>query len=95
MKIRCLSNSRRGSYEMNINDLTGETIGAAIEVHKALGPGLMESVYEECLCHEFGLRGIHYKRHRALPVKYKGVKLDCGYRIDVLNEDLVILDKAH
>ena len=77
---------------MNINDLTGEIIGVAIEVHKALGPGLMESVYEECLCHEFDLRRIHYKRQQALPVEYKGVKLDCGYRIDLVVEGLVILE---
>jgi len=77
---------------MNINDLTGEIIGAAIEVHKALGPGLMESVYEECLCHEFDLRRIHYKRQQAIPVEYKGVKLDCGYRIDLVVEGLVILE---
>ena len=77
---------------MEINDLTGQIIGAAIEVHKALGPGLLESVYEECLCHEFGLRQIRYKRQQALPVTYKGVRLDCGYRIDLLVEDLVILE---
>lgn len=77
---------------MDITYLTGQVIGAAIEVHKALGPGLLESVYEECLCHEFGLRQIHYKRQQALPVKYKGVKLDCGYRIDILVENLVVLE---
>ncbi len=77
---------------MNIDNLTGRIIGAAIEIHKALGPGLLESAYEECLCHEFGLTQIHYKRQHALPVEYKGVKLDCGYRIDLLVEDLVILE---
>jgi len=92
MKICYLNNFRREFYEMNINDLTGEIIGAAIEVHKALGPGLMESVYEECLCHEFDLRRIHYKRQQAIPVEYKGVKLDCGYRIDLVVEGLVILE---
>ena len=77
---------------MGINDLTGQIIGAAIEVHKALGPGLLESVYEECLCCELDLRKLHYKRQHAIPVQYKGVKLDCGYRIDLLVEDLVILE---
>ena len=77
---------------MDINDLTGQIIGSAIEVHKTLGPGLLESAYEECLCHEFDLRGISYKRQHAVPVQYKGVKLDCGYRIDVLVEDRVILE---
>ena len=77
---------------MDINDLTGQIIGSAIEVHKALGPGLLESVYEECLCHEFNLREIPYKRQHAVPVQYKGAKLDCGYRIDILVDDRVILE---
>ena len=77
---------------MDINYLTGEIIGAAIEVHKALGPGLLESAYEECLSREFGLRQLHFKRQQAIPVEYKGVKLDCGYRIDFSIEDLVILE---
>ena len=77
---------------MEINDLTGQIIGSAIEVHKALGPGLLESVYEECLGHEFDLRGFNYKRQYAIDVAYKGVRLDCGYRIDFLVEDLVILE---
>jgi GxxExxY protein len=66
-------------------------IGAAIEVHRALGPGLLESAYEECLCHEFHLRGLGFQRQVPLPVEYKGVKLDCGYRIDLLVEDAVVL----
>jgi GxxExxY protein len=78
--------------KMDINQLTGQIIGSAIEVHKALGPGLLESVYEKCLCHEFGLRHMHYRNQQELPVEYKGVKLDCGYRIDLLVEDLVILE---
>ncbi len=77
---------------MDINDLTGQLIGAAIEVHKALGPGLLESVYEECLSHELDLRRIQYERQYPIPVKYKGVQLDCGYRIDLLVENLVILE---
>jgi GxxExxY protein len=77
---------------VEINQLTGQIIGAAIEVHKALGPGLLESVYEECLCHEFGLRQMRYSRQQELPVEYKGVKLDCDYRIDLLVEDLIILE---
>ena len=77
---------------MDINDLTGQIIGSAIEVHKALGPGLLESVYEECLGHEFDLREFHYKRQYPITVEYKGVQLDCGYRIDFLVDDLVILE---
>lgn len=75
-----------------LEDLTQEIIGAAIEVHKQLGPGLLESAYEECLCHEFNLRGISFKRQVALPVEYKGLKLDCGYKLDVVVEDGVILE---
>jgi GxxExxY protein len=75
-----------------INELTGNVINAAIEVHKTLGPGLLESVYEECLCHELGLRDIPYKRQQELPIRYKGIKLDCGYRLDVLVADRLILE---
>jgi len=73
-------------------DLTEQVIGAAIEVYRALGPGLLESAYEECLCHEFHLRGISFERQRPLPVEYKGVKLDCGYRLDLTVENKVILE---
>ena len=72
--------------------LTEQIIGAAIEVHRALGPGLLESAYEECLCHEFNLRGISFERQRALPVEFKNIKLDCGYRLDLVVEDKVILE---
>jgi|SRR5208337_4666745 len=65
-------------------DLTKKIIGAAIEVHRALGPGLLESAYEECLCREFNLRGLAFQRQMALPIEYKGVKLDCGYRLDMV-----------
>jgi GxxExxY protein len=75
-----------------LEDLTQEIIGAAIEVHKQLGPGLLESAYEEYLCHEFSLRGIAFKRQVALPVEYKGLKLDCGYKLDLVVEDAVILE---
>jgi len=64
----------------DINQLTGAIIGAAIEVHRILGPGLLESVYEECLCREFSLRGIFFERQKNLPIKYKGLPLDYGYR---------------
>ncbi len=72
--------------------LTKEIIGAAMEVHRGLGPGLLESAYEECLCHEFTLRGISFKRQKPLPIEYKSIKLDCGYRIDIVVEDKVILE---
>jgi GxxExxY protein len=73
-------------------DLTEKIIGAAIEVHRALGPGLLESAYEECLCRELHLRGIPFQRQVPLPVEYKGVKLDCGYRLDLIVQDAVILE---
>ena len=73
-------------------ELTEKIIGAAIEVHRALGPGLLESAYEECLCRELDLRGLKFQRQVPLPVEYKGVKLDCGYRLDLIVEDEVILE---
>ena len=73
-------------------ELTEHVIGAAIEVHKTLGPGLLESAYEECLCHELHLRGISFARQVALPVEYKGVNLDCGYRIDLILEGSLVLE---
>ena len=79
-------------HTVDLNDLTGKIIGAAIDVHKALGPGLLESTYEECLSHEFDLQQINHKGQQALPVECKDVKLDCGYRIDTLVEDLVIIE---
>jgi GxxExxY protein len=63
---------------------TSLIIGAAIEVHRILGPGLLESAYEECLCHELHLRGIGFRRQVELPVEYKGIKLDCGHRVDLI-----------
>ena len=77
---------------MDINELSSKIIGAAIEVHKKLGPGLLESVYEECICHELSLRGISFERQKALPVVYKGKKLDCGYRLDIVVENAIILE---
>jgi GxxExxY protein len=80
------------AIERQENDISGVIIGAAIEVHKYLGPGLLESAYEECLCHELGLKGIDFKRQVPLPLNYKGLKLDCGYRLDLLVEDTVIVE---
>jgi GxxExxY protein len=74
------------------NDITATIIGAAMEVHKALGPGLLESAYEECLAHELTLRAIAFDRQRVLPVMYKGVHLDCGYRLDFLVEQAVVVE---
>ena len=67
-------------------------IGAALEVHKTVGPGLLESVYEECLCQELFLRGIRVRRQVPLPLVYKGVRIRCGYRIDLLVEDRIVVE---
>jgi len=72
--------------------LTGEIRGAAIEVHKEMGPGLLESAYEECLCRELSIRKMSSQRQVPLPVTYKGVKLDCGYRLDIVVEEKVVLE---
>jgi len=77
---------------MDINQLSNKVIGAAIEVHKAIGPGLLESAYEECLCHELNLRGISYERQKPLLLEFKGRKPDCTYRLDVVVEKQVILE---
>ena len=77
---------------MDINKLSSKIIGAAIEVHKTLGPGLLESAYEECICHEFGLRHFSFERQKPLFVVYKGKKLDCGYRLDIVVENTIILE---
>ena len=76
-------------YEKN---LTEKVIGAAIEVHRRLGPGLLESAYEACLCRELELRGLSFERQKPLPLEYKGIGLDCGYRIDIVVENKVILE---
>ncbi len=72
--------------------LTEAIIGAAIEVHRELGPGLLESAYEECFCHELHLRNLNFQRQVELPVAYKGLKLDCGYRLDVVVDNAVIVE---
>ncbi|MFQ5519166.1 MAG: GxxExxY protein [Mariprofundus sp.] len=72
--------------------LSKAIIGAAIEVHRALGPGLLESAYEACLCHELSLKKIGYERQKVINVQYKGVSLDCGYRLDIWVEGSVIIE---
>jgi len=77
---------------MAYSDLTHTIIGAAIEVHRQLGPGLLESAYEECLARELSIRNLAYERQKPIPVVYKGVKLECGYRIDLLVEHRIVLE---
>jgi GxxExxY protein len=77
---------------MDINLITEKIIGCAIEVHKSLGPGLLESAYEECLYYELKNVGLTIERQKAVPVIYKEIKLDCGYRIDLLVENAVVVE---
>lgn len=73
-------------------DLTEKIIGAAIEVHRELGPGLLESAYEESLCYELSCRGLSFRRQVELPVRYKAIRLSCGYIADIIVEELVLLE---
>ncbi|MCC6152035.1 MAG: GxxExxY protein [Planctomycetes bacterium] len=83
---------RKDAETQRINDLSKKVIGFLIEIHRALGPGLLESAYEECLCFELAHAGIPFKKQVSLPVQYKGVRLDCGYRIDIMVDDCLILE---
>jgi len=77
---------------MEFEELSNRVIGCAIEVHRVLGPGLLESAYEQCLAYELGRKSIAFKLQQPLPIRYKSIKLDCGYRVDVLVEDQLILE---
>ena len=77
---------------MTTDKLTEKVIGCAIEVHRALGPGLLESAYEQCLAHEFSLQAVPFRLQVPIPVQYKNIKLECGYRIDVLVNECLILE---
>ena len=74
------------------NQITKNIIGAAIEVHRALGPGLLESAYEACLCKELTLCGIAFKRQLPIAINYKGTQLDCGYKLDLLVEGSIVIE---
>jgi len=76
----------------NLNELTDAIIGAAMEVHRTLGPGLLESTYEMCLCLEPAIRGIPFERQVPIAVEYKGVKLDCGYRADIVVDEMILVE---
>jgi len=73
-------------------DLTGQIIGAAIEVHRELGPGLLESAYQACLAREFSLRNLPFEQEKPLPVEYKGARVDCGYRLDFVVAEKVVVE---
>jgi GxxExxY protein len=84
--------THEGNSSRDFSDLSHKVIGAAIEVHRVLGPGLLEKTYQQCLAHEFNLRGIAFQIENPLPVEYKGFNLDCGYRVDILVENEIILE---
>lgn len=77
---------------MGFDELSNRVIGCGIEVHRELGPGLLESTYEQCLAHELALNGMGFKVQHPQPVEYKGIRLDCGYRIDLLVEDRLLIE---
>ena len=77
---------------MQMNELSSSVIGAVIEVHKALGPGLLESAYVQCLCRELAIRDIPFVREHPLPLRYKGLQLECGYRLDLLVSGLLVVE---
>jgi len=76
----------------SLNDLSSSIIGAAIEVHKTLGPGLLESAYEECLCYDLETRGIAFEHQKPLTITYKNHPIDCAYRIDILVQDAIVIE---
>ncbi len=84
--------AENAEMEEIINSITSSIIGAAVNVHRELGPGLLESTYEACLVHELAQEGIKVERQKALPVVYRGVRLDCGYRIDLLVQGQVVVE---
>jgi len=84
--------NRRDAETLSFNELTERVISACIEIHRTLGPGLLESAYEECLCHELSIGGIAFERQKPLPVHYKEVNLDCGYRLDLIVEQKLIVE---
>jgi GxxExxY protein len=82
----------RDTETQRLNLITEKVIGASIEVHKGLGPGLLESAYERCLCYELSMAGLKFERQVALPLVYKDVKLECGYIMDLVVEDILVIE---
>jgi len=89
--VECRSGVLKGSHLIH-GELTGQVIAAAVDVHKELGPGLLESAYHACMCRELSLRRIPFQTEVSLPVDYKGLHLDCGYRIDLLVDGKVAVE---
>ncbi|MGA9471059.1 MAG: GxxExxY protein [Terriglobales bacterium] len=92
MKLLTTESQRHREIENEKDPRTAAIIGAAIEVHRLLGPGLLESAYEQCLCHELHIRGLLFACQVDLPVSYKGLQLDCGYKIDLIVSDEVVVE---
>ena len=92
MKVLTTESQSHREIEDQKDPRTSPIIGAAIEVHRHIGPGLLESAYEECLCFELHLRGLSFQRQVALPLSYKGLLLDCGYRIDLIVEQEIVVE---
>ena len=91
-KLLAAENAEDTEAVKNLNELTETIIGAAMEVHRAVGPGMLESTHEMCLCRELSIRGLRFERQVPIPVEYKGVKLDCGYRADFVVEDVILVE---
>jgi GxxExxY protein len=92
LELSLTDDSKKGEVSAEADPLTGRIIGCAIAVHRVLGPGLLESAYEECLCYELAKTGLQFVRQAPLPVIYGTVRLDCAYRLDVVVERQVILE---
>ena len=88
----CYCDLTTQNAKMEVDEITEQIIGAAIDVHRALGPGLLESSYEACLVHELEERRLHFERQKTLPLTYKGVSVDCAYRVDLVVEREVIVE---
>lgn len=84
--------NHRDTETQRLNQLTERVIGGCIQVHRALGPGLLESAYEKCVCYELSQAGLLFESQVALPVVYKDVNLECGYRMDIVVEDVLVLE---
>jgi GxxExxY protein len=90
--IGASNNAMEGETAESFEDGSCEIIAACIEVHRHLGPGLLESAYQHCLCRELALRGLPFERERQIPVEYKGVLLDCGYRLDLVVDGRILVE---
>jgi GxxExxY protein len=84
--------NRRDAETQRVNEVTEKVIGACIDIHRQLGPGLLESAYEECLCYDLSTLGLAFERQKDLPVEYKSVRLACGYKIDIIVEGLLVVE---